>query len=100
MFVIVLENQSFETTFGAASPAPYLADTLTRAGAFLTQYYGIGHSSLDNYIAMISEIAPDPATQGDCGRYEEFKETGTAPEGSPSATAASIRLTYRRWQTS
>lgn len=83
VFVIVLENKSFETTFGAASLAPYLADTLTRAGAFLRQYYGTGHASLDNYIAMISGLAPNPATQGDCDRYEEFKETGTAPNGQP-----------------
>ncbi|MEO7104275.1 MAG: hypothetical protein ABI311_12825, partial [Gemmatimonadaceae bacterium] len=58
VFIIVLENESFETTFGAGSPAPYLADTLTKAGAFLRQYYGTGHSSLDNYISMISGIAP------------------------------------------
>lgn len=83
VFVIVLENQSFQTTFSGASPAPYLADTLTRAGAFLRQYYGTGHSSLDNYIAMISGIAPDPATQGDCDQYEEFTQTGTAPDGQP-----------------
>ena len=83
VWVIVLENESFETTFGRKSPAPYLADTLTRAGAFLRQYYGTGHSSLDNYIAMISGIAPDPATQADCGRYEEFTQTGTAPDGQP-----------------
>ena len=83
VFVIVLENESFETTFGAASPARYLADTLTKAGAFLREYYGTGHSSLDNYISMISGIAPDPATQADCGRYEEFIQTGTAPDGQP-----------------
>ena len=83
VFVIVLENKGFATTFGAGSPAPYLADTLTRAGAFLRQYYGIGHSSLDNYIAMISGLAPTLATQADCGVYEEFRDRGTAPDGQP-----------------
>ena len=83
VFVIVLENKGFTTTFGAGSPAPYLADTLTRAGAFLRQYYGTGHSSLDNYIAMISGLAPTPATQADCGVYEEFRQRGTAPDGQP-----------------
>jgi phosphatidylinositol-3-phosphatase len=95
VFVIVLENESFETTFGAASPAPYLADTLTRAGAFLRRYYGTGHSSLDNYISMISGIAPNPATQGDCGQFVEFTQAGTAPDGQPIGTGcvypASIR---------
>ena len=83
VFIIVLENEKFETTFGADSPAPYLSDTLPRMGALLRQYYGTGHASLDNYVAMISGIAPDPATQGDCGRYEEFTQIGTAPDGQP-----------------
>lgn len=83
VFVIVLENKLFATTFGASSPAPYLADTLTRAGAFLRQYHGIGHYSLGNYIAMISGLAPTPETQGDCGRYENFVQFGTASDGQP-----------------
>lgn len=83
VFVIVLENKEFSTTFGAGTPATYLADTLVRAGAFLRQYYGIGHASLDNYIAMIAGIAPNPDTQGDCGRYVEFEQTSMAPGGQP-----------------
>ncbi|MGA2756737.1 MAG: phosphoesterase, partial [Solirubrobacteraceae bacterium] len=53
VFVIVLENEDEATTFGAASPAPYLSQTLVSEGAFVPNYYGIGHDSLDNYIAMI-----------------------------------------------
>jgi len=84
VFVIVLENESFETTFGPNTQATYLADTLTKQGAFLQQYFGTGHSSLDNYISMISGLAPTPATQADCGRYENFVETGMAPGGQPT----------------
>ena len=83
VFIIVLENQSFETTFGADTPIPYLADSMTKAGAFLRQYYGTGHASLDNYVSMISGLAPNPATQADCGRYVEFVQTGMAPGGQP-----------------
>ena len=83
VFVIVLENKTYEATFNAHSPAPYLADTLVKAGAFLREYYGTGHSSLDNYIAMIAGIAPTPETQADCGVYAEFVQTGTAPDGQP-----------------
>ncbi len=83
VFVIVLENQSFDVTFGAGTLAPYLADTLTRDGVFLRQYYGTGHSSLDNYIAMVSGIAPTPETQGDCGRFVEFVQSSAAPDGQP-----------------
>lgn len=73
VFVIVLENQPFSITFGAQSPAPYLAHTLTAEGALLRQYYGIGHDSLDNYIAMISGQAPNRATQHDCHTFSQFK---------------------------
>jgi len=83
VFVIVLENQDYEATFGGGTPAHYLADTMVAAGALLRQYYGIGHNSLDNYVAMISGIAPNAQTQADCPRYEEFAETGTAPDGQP-----------------
>jgi hypothetical protein len=66
VFVIVLENEDASTTFGPGSPAPYLAHTLTAQGAFVPGYYGIGHNSLDNYIAMVSGQAPTIATQADC----------------------------------
>ncbi|HEX6964883.1 MAG TPA: alkaline phosphatase family protein [Gemmatimonadaceae bacterium] len=81
VFVIVLENKSFETTFGPSSPAPYLADTLVKQGALLTNYYGTGHFSLDNYITMVSGQAPDSATQADCSIYTDFVQTGTAEYG-------------------
>jgi hypothetical protein len=81
VFIIVLENKLYDKTFGPGSEAPYLADTMVKAGALLTQYYGIGHYSLDNYIAMISGQAPNPATQADCGKFVDFAETGMAPDG-------------------
>ena len=83
VFVIVLENQGFDTTFNANPRAPYLADTLRRAGAFLRQYYGIGHYSLPNYLAMISGVAPAPKTQIDCPHFDDFVQTGIARDGQP-----------------
>jgi phosphatidylinositol-3-phosphatase len=73
VFIIVLENEGFDTTFGEDSPAPYLSRELTQKGLLLTQYYGIGHFSLDNYIAMISGQAPNAYTQNDCFTYYDFK---------------------------
>src|ERR1035437_7230666 len=81
VFVIVLENEGFETTFGANSPAPYLSKTLVKKGALLRQYYGVGHNSLDNYIAMISGQAPNPQTQQDCQTYAEFQSSGIDSDG-------------------
>src|SRR6185437_5447181 len=72
VFLIVLENKSFDAAFGPASPAPYLAKTLRARGALLTQYDATGHWSLDNYIAMVSGQAPNPATQHDCDQAIPF----------------------------
>jgi hypothetical protein len=83
VFVLVLENQGFDSTFKANSRAPYLADTLRLGGAMLPRYYGIGHFSLDNYIAMISGLAPTNETQRDCSRYLDFVETDVASLGQP-----------------
>ncbi len=76
VWIVVLENKSYDTTFGDGSQAPYLAQTLRAKGELLTQYYGTGHSSLDNYITMISGQPPDTKTQGDCTTYLEFGPPG------------------------
>ncbi|HEX5459397.1 MAG TPA: alkaline phosphatase family protein [Steroidobacteraceae bacterium] len=75
VFLIVLENKSFDAAFGPGSPAPYLAKTLRARGALLTHYYATGHWSLDNYIALVSGQAPNPATQRDCPQPVEFQPT-------------------------
>src|SRR4051794_39524504 len=81
VFVIVLENKSYKTTFGQSSAAPYLSRTLTSKGALVKNYYAIGHSSLDNYIAMISGQAPNPQTQADCKQYTAFMPGDIAADG-------------------
>ena len=48
VFTIILENQSFDSTFGVAMPAPYLARIVAGHGALLQQYYGTSHYSLGN----------------------------------------------------
>jgi phosphatidylinositol-3-phosphatase len=73
VFVLLLENQSYQVTFAPGTPAPYLAHTLAARGALLTQYYSIGHASLDNYVALISGQAPNDATQLDCPRFVDFE---------------------------
>src|SRR5436305_5470913 len=72
VFVIVLENENYDSSFGKDSKAPYLAQTLPAKGMLLKNYYGIGHVSLDNYIAMVSGQSPNPQTQSDCQVYTDF----------------------------
>ena len=82
VFVITLENKGYKETFGPGSPAPYLSKKLTTRGELLTNYYGIGHESLDNYIAMVSGQAPNSETQGDCQIYSNFEpQANIGPNG-------------------
>jgi hypothetical protein len=66
ILVIEFENEGFDATFGAASPATYLNGTLRKKGELLQNYYAIGHVSLDNYIAQLSGQAPNQDTSVDC----------------------------------
>jgi hypothetical protein len=72
VFIIVDENESASTTFGPNSPATYLSKTLRAEGAYLPNYYGIGHESNDNYIAMVSGQAPNALNQSDCQLFSNF----------------------------
>jgi hypothetical protein len=81
VFVIVFENESASTTFGSGSPAHYLSETLRAQGAYLPKYYGIGHESNDNYIAMISGQAPNAANQADCQTFSDFASSALGPNG-------------------
>ena len=72
IFILLLENESFARTFAPNSPAPYLAHELPAKGVLLRKYYGIGHFSLDNYIALVSGQAPNIETQRDCRKFTEF----------------------------
>ena len=75
--MIVLENQGYDNTFGDPSADPYLATSLPASGALLSDYYGIGHNSNDNYIALISGQAPNPSNQADCPVFADFPPTAT-----------------------
>lgn len=101
VFVIVLENKTFSNTFGTSTQDPYLQKTLVPKGALLTQYYGTGHVSLDNYISMVSGQAPTADTDDDCipglvaataglGNFNNVEQTGRAPDGQVVATGGCI----------
>src|SRR3954453_9210482 len=81
VFIVVLENENAASTFGPDTEIPYLARTMTGEGAYIPNYYGIGHLSLDNYIAMVSGQAPNAETQADCQGYTNFLPGTPAPGG-------------------
>jgi phosphatidylinositol-3-phosphatase len=81
VFVVNLENKGYDETFGPSSAAPYLSQTLRAQGVLLTQYYGVAHNSLPNYIAQISGQGPNAETQGDCQIYSDFVGTVSVAPG-------------------
>jgi phosphatidylinositol-3-phosphatase len=78
VWVIDLENESYGYTFGPSGHefAPYLTETLPSEGALLTNYYGIGHDSLDNYVAEISGQSGNYELNEDCGIFTPFVQFG------------------------
>jgi hypothetical protein len=84
VFVIMLENEDYATTFGEPSADPYLAQTLPAEGALLEDYYAVGHESNDNYIALVSGQPPNPANQADCQLYDNLLDPSTEANGVES----------------
>jgi hypothetical protein len=81
VFVIMLENEDYASTFGDPSADPYLAQTLPAEGAVLESYYATGHESNDNYISIVSGQPPNPANQADCQDFDELLLASTDSDG-------------------
>ncbi len=92
VFLLVLENEGYRGVFEDGSSAPYLARALPAQGALLTHYFGIGHNSLPNYLAMVSGQGPNPVTQQDCLVFEDF--VGKVPESSIDGQAVGKGCVY------
>jgi hypothetical protein len=63
--VVYLENEDAAATFEDPTAAPNLA-ALRKQGSYLPQYFGVGHDSLDNYLALFGGEEPTAATEADC----------------------------------
>ena len=72
VWLIILENKSFDATFTGLNKNTYLWQNLPEQGVLLKHYYGTGHFSLDNYISMASGQAPQPDDQDDCPFYDKM----------------------------
>ena len=70
VWLIILENKSYDASFSGLNNNSYLWHTLPAQGALLQNYYGTGHYSLDNYIALASGQAPMTDPQDDCPNYD------------------------------
>ncbi len=85
VWLIILENKSYDASFTGLNKNTYLWQQLPKQGALLKNYYGTGHFSLDNYVSMVSGQATQPDTQADCPFYDKFSGTIDTEGGSLSA---------------
>jgi hypothetical protein len=75
VWMIVLENKSYDATFSGLNSNSYLWKTLPSQGVLLKNYYGTGHFSMDNYISLVSGQAPNQDTQEDCSTVDRLLNT-------------------------
>ncbi len=86
VFVIMLENESYGSSFGDPAADPYLARTLRRRGILLENYYATGHASADNYISIVSGQPPNIANQADCPTFGNLVDARLLSNGVESGT--------------
>lgn len=89
VWLIILENKSYDENFTGLNQNSYLWQTLPQQGALLKNYYGTGHFSMDNYISLVSGQSPSFDTQDDCstsaamtGTNASIINTGTVGTGT------------------
>jgi hypothetical protein len=90
VWTIILENKSYEATFTGLNQNDYLWKTLPSYGELLTQYYGTGHFSLDNYISLVAGQAPAPDDQADCPQYTNVSPGTRAADGQVNASSGCV----------
>jgi hypothetical protein len=72
VWLIILENKSYDASFTGLNHNTYLWQTLPRQGVLLKNYYGTGHFSMDNYLSLVSGQATEADTQDDCPYDDKF----------------------------
>jgi phospholipase C len=85
LILIMMENHGTDTLLGNKEDAPFLTELVTQPGVrFATQYYGVTHPSLPNYLALIA--GDEMGIHDDCKagadikcKPEEFVPDATNP---------------------
>jgi phosphatidylinositol-3-phosphatase len=86
-FLIVLGENSYESTYGPTGEAPYLSRVLPGKGVLIPNYYGVTGGVLANEIALLSGQGPTAETAANCPNY-----TAITP-GTVSETAEQVEGT-------
>ena len=84
LWYIIMENKSFDATFSGLNNNTYLWKTLPSEGTLLTNYYGTGHYSQDNYTALVSGQAPLFDQQNDSPTYKDAAGSVITDKNDPN----------------
>ena len=98
MWLIILENKSYDETFTGFNQNTYLWTTLPEQGALLTNYYGTGHFSMDNYISLVSGQAPSYDVQDDCSTTAQMVNNNSGIITTGSVGTGTDTDLHDRWQ--
>jgi hypothetical protein len=95
-FLIVLGENSYESTYGTTAEAPYLSRVLPGKGELLPNYYGVTGGVLANEIAMLSGQGPTAETAVNCPNYTAItpgrvSETAGQVEGTGCAYGKEVK---------
>src|SRR5271157_5313099 len=94
VWLIILENKSYDETFTGLNANSYLWQTLPSEGVLLKNYYGTGHTSQDNYIALASGQGPQADVQNDCSSVNSPFSSNTSITTTGSVGGASPNWNY------
>ena len=101
VWLIILENKSYDSTFTGLNKNSYLWKTLPSQGVLLKNYYGTGHYSMDNYLSLVSGQAPARGRavglrrrQHQPGQRRHHRQA--AQRATPSAAATTTARSRRR----
>ena len=101
VFTIVLENENFSATWSSPGPdgRPTFLQNLRSRGVFADQYYGTGHVSADNYIAMTSGQLAPPLFNGDCiASWAACEGSEKAWPGGARSIADQVEADHLTWK--
>ncbi len=84
IWYIIMENKSYDATFTGLNNNTYLWKTLPSEGTLLTNYYGTGHFSQDNYTALVSGQSPLYDHQIDSPTYKDAAGTVITDKSDPN----------------
>ena len=91
VILIMMENHGTDTLFGNKADAPFINELIAEPGVrYATQYYGVTHPSLPNYLALIA--GDDMGIHDDCkaGADVKCKPEEFVPDANEPATAGRL----------